>query len=140
MNEIPEGFEPLARRSGLTDPWRPIFQKTTDRAMILGLRATEAHCNARGFVHGGLIAALADNAMGYSCRLLLPEGTRLVTISLTLDYMASGETGQWLTFETEYVKPGRSIAFAQCFVRADGVDIARANATFRASRPVEEAG
>jgi acyl-coenzyme A thioesterase PaaI-like protein len=24
------------------------------------------HCNSRGFVHGGVIAALADNAMGLS--------------------------------------------------------------------------
>ena len=139
MNEIPEGFVPLERRSGLTDPWRPIWQKTTDKAVILALCATEAHCNARGFVHGGLIAALADNAMGYSCRRHLAEGTRLVTVGLTLDYLATGEKGQWLTFETEFVKPGRSIAFTQCFVRADGTEIARANATFRAAPPRAEA-
>ncbi|WP_417517934.1 PaaI family thioesterase [Minwuia sp.] len=135
MTDVPDGFSQVTRTSGLTEPWQPIYEKMTDTAHILGLRAAEQHCNARGFIHGGLIASLADNAMGYSCRLHLPEGTRLVTVNLTVDYLSSGQQGQWLTFETEFVKPGRSIAFAQCFVRADGTEIARANATFKAARP-----
>lgn len=139
MQQIPEGFEPWGPRSGLTKPWEPIYVRDTGSALILALRAGEAHCNARGFVHGGLIAAMCDNAMGHSARLHLPEGTRLVTVGLTLDYLASGEKGQWLSFETEFVKPGRSIVFTQCFARADGVEIARANATFRARLAQPEA-
>jgi acyl-coenzyme A thioesterase PaaI-like protein len=64
---IPEGFEPQSRRSPLTDPWEPIYSKQTPDAIILGLRLATPHTNARGFVHGGLIAALADKAMGHSC-------------------------------------------------------------------------
>ena len=33
----------------------------------MGLRLAKPHTNARGLIHGGLIASLADNAMGYSC-------------------------------------------------------------------------
>ncbi|ANK81813.1 MAG: thioesterase [Rhizobiales bacterium NRL2] len=138
MTDVPAGFAPNTRRSGLTDPWEPIYVRETPEALIIGLRAAAAHCNARGFVHGGLISALADNAMGHSMRLHLPEGTRLVTVNLYLDYLASGQQGQWLSFETEFVRPGRNLAFAQCFVRADGEAIARGNATFRATRPRPE--
>ena len=63
---IPEGFEPQSRGSPLTEPWEPIYQKLTPDAIILGLWLARPHTNARGFVHGGLIAALADKAMGHS--------------------------------------------------------------------------
>ena len=63
----PPGFAPHDRKSPLTDPWEPLFARRTDRAVVLGLRAGPAHTNSRGFVHGGLIGALADNAMGLSC-------------------------------------------------------------------------
>ena len=64
---IPNGYALHTRRSGLTAPWEPIFVKTTEDAVILGLRAAPAHANSRGLVHGGLLTALADNAMGLSC-------------------------------------------------------------------------
>ena len=65
--DIPAGFEPHFRKSPFTDPWEPLYSKRTERAVIMGLRLARPHTNARGLIHGGLIAALADNAMGYSC-------------------------------------------------------------------------
>ena len=67
----PEGFAPHFRSSPLTDPWEPILSRIDPgEAVRLGLELRPAHCNGRGFVHGGLIAALADNAMGLSCALV----------------------------------------------------------------------
>ena len=37
-NNIPDGFEPLSRKSPLTEPWEPIYAKKTERAVIIGLR------------------------------------------------------------------------------------------------------
>src|SRR6266851_5137655 len=65
--DVPDGFEPHFRKSPFTDPWEPLYSKRTDKAVIMGLRLAKPHTNARGLIHGGLIAALADNAMGYSC-------------------------------------------------------------------------
>ncbi len=132
---VPEGFQRHFRQSPLTDPWEPLFSMMTDTAVILGLHVRPAHTNSRGLVHGGLISALADNAMGISCGLRMPEGTRLVTASLSVDFLGMAGIGQWLTVETEFVKPGRTLSFAQCFVKADAKPIARANATFAVSRP-----
>ena len=44
-----------------------LYSRRTDKAVIVGLRSAKPHTNARGLIHGGLIATLADNAMGYSC-------------------------------------------------------------------------
>ena len=33
MTARPEGFEPHTRRSGLTDPWQPIYARPSDRGV-----------------------------------------------------------------------------------------------------------
>jgi uncharacterized protein (TIGR00369 family) len=128
---IPEDFERQSRRSPLTDPWEPIYSRLTPDALILGLRLATPHTNARGFVHGGLIAALTDKAMGHSCAHKMQGATSLVTVSLSIDFISSARIGQWLTVETDVIKTGSTLCFAQCFVKADEAAIARANATFR---------
>jgi uncharacterized protein (TIGR00369 family) len=128
---IPEGFEPHFRKSPFTDPWEPLYSRRTDKAVIMGLRLAKPHTNARGLIHGGLIASLADNAMGYSCAHVMDWAVSLVTIGLSVDYIGSGRLGQWLAVEPEVIKTGSTICFAQSFIRADDAVIARANATFR---------
>lgn len=128
--DVPDGYQRHQRTSGLTAPWEPIYVKTTDMAVLLGLRAGAAHANSRGIVHGGLLTALADNAMGLSCGHKLDGGARLVTVSLTIDFLASAKLGQWVEVDTTYVKTGRRLCFAQAFVRADGEPCARASGVF----------
>jgi uncharacterized protein (TIGR00369 family) len=130
----PGGFVRHDRRSPLTDPWEPIWRRDTDAAVILAVRAGAAHTNSRGFVHGGLITALADNAMGLTCAHRLGDGGRLVTVNLTVDFLGSAQVGQWLAVETEFVRLGGSLAFTQAFVTADGEPCARANAVFEVMR------
>lgn len=134
MVQIPAGFERHTRRSPLTDPWEPIYARTTDDTVILAIRADDNHCNSRGFVHGGLVTALADNAMGLSCARQLGNANRLVTISLAIDFLATINRGQWVEVDTSFVKTGGTICFAQAFVTADGAMSARANGTFRILR------
>ena len=129
--EIPEGFEPHFRKSPLTDPWEPLYSKRTDKAVIIGLRLASPHTNARGLIHGGLIAALTDNAMGLSCGQQMGGTTSLVTIGLAVDFVGSAEVGQWLAIESDVIRTGSTICFAQSLIKADDVVIARANATFR---------
>ena len=129
--DIPDGFERQSRRSPLTDPWEPIYSKQTSDAIILGLRLATPHTNARGFAHGGLIAALTDKAMGHSCGHKMRGAYSLVTVSMAIDFVSSAQIGQWLAVETDVIKTGSTLCFAQCFVKADDTVIARANATFR---------
>ncbi len=132
----PAGFEPHFRRSPLTEPWEPIFSRRLPDRVILGLYAREPHTNSRGMVHGGLIAALADNAMGLSCVAVLTEQGRkpeggLVTVSMATDFIGAAKLGQWVAFDTSYVKTGRTLCFAQAFITADGEVIGRADARFK---------
>jgi len=130
-SEIPEGFEPHFRKSPLTEPWEPLYTKRTDNAVIIGLRLARPHTNSRGLIHGGLIAALSDNAMGYSCAHRMGGVFSLVTVGLAVDFVGTAQIGQWLAIETEVIKTGSTICFAQSLVKADDTVIARASGTFR---------
>ena len=130
---IPAGFEPHFRKSPLTDPWEPLYSKRTDAAVFIDLRLAKPHTNSRGFIHGGLIAALADNAMGYSCALVRGWDTSKahMTIGLGVDFIGTAKIGQWLAVEPEVIRAGSTISFVQSLIKADDVVIARANGTFR---------
>jgi uncharacterized protein (TIGR00369 family) len=129
--DVPEGFEPHFRKSPFTDPWEPLYSKKTDKAVVMGLRLAKPHTNARGLIHGGLIASLADNAMGYSCAQAIGWTSSLVTICLAVDFVGSAEIGQWLAVESEVIRTGSTICFAQSLIKASDAVIARANGTFR---------
>ena len=128
---IPAGFEPHFRKSPFTDPWEPLYSRRTERGVTIGVRLAGAHTNSRGLIHGGLIASLADNAMGYSCAQVMGWTASLLTVSLAVDYIGSAQIGQWLAVECEAIKTGSTICFAQSLIKADDTVIARANGTFR---------
>ncbi len=131
MTEIPQGFTPHFRKSPLTDPWEPLYSKADDKSVALGFFAAEQHTNSRGFVHGGLLSALADNAMGLSCAVQHDAVGGLVTVNLSVDFLGTAQLGQWIEVNSPFTKTGRTLDFAQAFVTADGTVCARANATFR---------
>ncbi len=142
LADVPPGWAAHTRRSPLTNPWEPLFTRLLPAeggrapAVALALRVAEPHCNSRGFAHGGLVSALADNAMGLSAvAAARAEGTSeikgAVTVSLNLDFLDSARIGQWLTIEPVVLRHGRTLAFTECHVRADGQLVARASATFR---------
>jgi acyl-coenzyme A thioesterase PaaI-like protein len=132
---LPEGFLPHTRKSPITDPWEPLYARQAHDRLVLGVRVRPEHCNSRSMPHGGFLAAMADNAMGLSLGVKLASARQpaggLVTVSLTLDYLGSAKLGQWLEFDTDFAKLGRSICFAEATVRADGTPVARARATFK---------
>jgi uncharacterized protein (TIGR00369 family) len=119
------------RTSPVTAAWEPLFSRRVDTAVQLGTWVRQAHCNRRGLLHGGVIAALADNALGLSCVASRQATGGALTVSLTIDYLASAQVGQWLLIEPRVLKVGSTLAFADALVTADGAIVARASGTFR---------
>jgi uncharacterized protein (TIGR00369 family) len=130
-SQAPEGFMPHFKTSPVTAPWEPLFSRRSERSVEIGLWLRQAHCNSRGLLHGGVIAALADNAMGLSCVACRPEVKGALTVSLNVDYVASAKLGQWLKIQPRVIKVGSSLGFAEALISADSSVIARASATFR---------
>jgi acyl-coenzyme A thioesterase PaaI-like protein len=133
---VPGGYVPHLRNSPVTDPWQPLFCRTAAGVVSLALRVRPAHCNGRGFLHGGVINALADNAMGLSIIETLHQGGIVrrrggSTVSLALDFLAPGQVGQWVEFIPRILEIANGIGFADCLDVADAQPVARGNATYR---------
>ena len=137
----PEGFVRHGRVSPLTAPWEPLYERALPDRLLLGLWLRTPHTNTRGSAHGGLIAALADKAMGLSCAVVRgitqadEDPASLVTVSLSVDYLETARIGQWFVIDTNFVKAGRSLCFTGADLTADGALVARAHATFRVVAP-----
>lgn len=127
----PPGFEPHSRKSQVTDPWEPIWVKRDSVGLRLGLWIAASHCNARGGLHGGVIATLADNTMGLACADAAGDGIGMVTVSLTTDYLGGAQPGQWLEIAATPSRIGRTLCFASAVVTADGAAVARASGVFK---------
>jgi uncharacterized protein (TIGR00369 family) len=129
---IPPGFARHFRQSPLTNPWEPLYsRKADDGAVTIGFRAAPPHANSRGFVHGGMISAMADTAMGLSCGQALEGGPSLVTVSLSLDFLSSAGIGQWVQVTPKLNRLGATLCFAEAVITADGAPCAKAHGTFR---------
>jgi acyl-coenzyme A thioesterase 13 len=130
MSMVPAGFTPLFRSSPFLDLLGPIYDQRTNTGLVIGLRAEEKHCNARGLVHGGVLSSLTDVALGYNCAFAQEPPTPIVNSSLTIDYVGTAKLGDWISIETDVQTVGKSLAFANCYFVVESVRIARASAVF----------
>ena len=96
MLDPPDGFAPLFRTSPFLDVLGPFYHRRDGRALILGVRIAEKHCNARGTAHGGLLMTLADIALGYSLAYAEDPPASLTTANLSVDFAGSAKLGDWL--------------------------------------------
>jgi uncharacterized protein (TIGR00369 family) len=132
MESIPADFLPHFRKSPVTDPWEPLYSRKRAGGVDILFTVRDPHCNSRGFLHGGVLAALCDNAMGLSLGLALANRSpHIVTINLAIDYLDGAKLGDAVLVEPRVVRTGGSIGFCDALVSANNSAIARANATFR---------
>ncbi|MEM9358935.1 MAG: PaaI family thioesterase [Pseudomonadota bacterium] len=134
MSDVPNGFALHARQSPAIQSWQPIYAKVTESSYRLGCWIGQAHCNSRGFLHGGVIATLADNAMGLTYGLGLGSPDGIVTLKLDVDYLASGRMDDWLEIRPCLIRGGKTIGFVDADVFSEDLRIARASAIFRTIR------
>jgi len=131
--EIPAGFAPVARNSPLSELLGPIYSQGSGYELSLGMRAQRKHSNMRGIVHGGVLAALADMALGYTLAFATDPPTGLVTASLTIDYAGAAKIGDWMYTRTDVQRQGGRLAFASCYIYVGEQRIVRASGVFLAS-------
>lgn len=136
MSAIPRGFQPHFRKSPATEPWEPLFSRVQDDAVQLWFEVRAAHCNGRGLLHGGVLAALCDNAMGLTLGAALKHNApSIVTISLNVDYLGSAQIGQAIVIAPRSLRATSGIGFCDALVTHDERVIARASASFRVRLP-----
>ena len=100
-SKVPPGFRELTEASGFAAANGPWFEKIDGDRAIRGFLPGAQHANALGIVHGGMLAAFLDSAMGTA--VLHTLNRRAVTVRMSLDYLGPGRVGDWLQAEGEVV-------------------------------------
>ena len=94
----PPGFIALPARGGFTERNGPWFEKVEpDGRVLRGLLVLPRHLNALGIVHGGLLTAFLDAAMGAAA--WRASGRRCVTLTLNVEFLSHGRPGDWIEAE-----------------------------------------
>jgi len=94
--------------------------------------------NHSGFVHGGMITALADSAMGRSLRTLVPGVVRAMSFDLKLNFISAAKVGETLRATGHVIHSGRRTAVTECRVEGPGGRlVATASGTFAITREKE---
>ena len=101
---------------------------TPDGEARLELCADSRHANLYSMAHGGVLTTMADTAMGAKCLAL---NKRVVTISLTIEFMHAIMIGTRVMTDAQVLHDGRKTMVCECrIVDAAGKLYAKASATF----------
>lgn len=128
---VPEGFVALDGIYGFVGWVGPLYLRRDPDGETLGLRVEPRHCNIGRVAHGGMIAALADIAIGQ--RLVNSRRPRMwsLSLSLTTDFMGTAALGSWLEACATLRRVGSKIAFVDCELTADGAPIGSASSVLK---------
>lgn len=127
---IPHGFELSPRTGPFVDLIGPLYQRRDERGIVLGLFASEKHCNARQRVHGAVLCAILDLALGRNAARAADASTQPVTAALNVQFLAPAAQDDWLEATAQVLRSGRRLAFVEGAVHAGDRRVASASAVF----------
>ena len=144
---VPPEFQKFETQSPFNVNVGPYYFREDDDAIVFGLLVENHHCNAAGRLHGGMVSALADIALGHgiaksqSADHILSKanaserrGLPMVTLSLSTDYSGTAGKGDWLEVYVEVQHVGKSTAFANAYLQRDSTKIARVSGIYKLFR------
>src|SRR5262245_65192282 len=70
-----------------------------------------------GFVHGGVVSAIADTAAGYAALSMMPPDIGILTTEFKINFLAPA-AGEHIIARGRVVKAGRTLTLAQAEVFA----------------------
>ncbi|MGY2849067.1 uncharacterized protein (TIGR00369 family) [Bradyrhizobium sp. USDA 4509] len=116
------------KTSSLRDVLGPVYARREGEWWAYGFRAKECHLNDGGTVHGGIMMAFADQAIG----LVAWEGlhrARCVTVQLNSLFVKSASLGDFIEARAVVIRATSSLVFmtgnlsvrGETVLRADGV-------------------
>lgn len=134
LDAIPEGFVPASHGGPYARELGPFWSHRAADHTALGIRVEHRHSNSMGGAHGGFVATLADLGLVHAVAVAretagLPRAA-LATVTLSLDFLGPPKEGSWLELRAQVTRLGRTMAFVEGTMLADGERVARASAVF----------
>jgi acyl-coenzyme A thioesterase PaaI-like protein len=98
------------------------FARHVSDPLRAGFAVDGPKTNARGFLHGGVIAAIGDVTIGHALAVQTDPPSPLVTVNLSCDLLGVAREGEWVDVTVTPTRVGRRLAAG--------------TATFTTTRPV----
>lgn len=134
--QVPARFERLQRGGPYMAGLGELYLRQEDGAIVIAMRVAERHTNMRGIVHGGMLASLADTALGIGLTLSCEARHSFVTVSLTTDFLEAARPGDWLEAHVQVDRIGGRVAFAGCRLQVGDKVVLRASGVFAVMSPL----
>lgn len=120
---------PLAEQLGMS------VEEVADGRATARVEVSDAHRNPHGVVHGAVLFAMVDTAMGAATMSVLDEGCWCASIDVHLRFLRSALDGT-LRAEAEVLRAGRRVVHLEGRVRdASGELLAVATGAFAVLAP-----
>ena len=130
----PVGFAEMQRKG---EYWRmsgPYFGRARDGGADQAFFADARHCNAQGFVHGGMLSAFLDGLLSQAVRLATHDPT-VVTLHLSVDFLAMARKDERVIGESLVTRQTRDVVFVEGRLHSGGRDVVRGSGLFKPTRP-----
>ena len=115
---IPEGYELFEWVDPFEELVGPLcFKEDADGRVRFAFEAQPKHANTSGQIHGGMLMTFADFALCLAAIHGLP-GERCVTVSLSCEFTAPGQVGDFIESTAEVVRRARSLTFVRGTITA----------------------
>lgn len=109
------------------------WRKLEDGSDHIILQSTGKHCNRQGVVHGGLLMTMIDLTFAVAAKEF-PE-QRLVTISLSSEFVAGGQIGTLIEAKAEVVRRTRSLCFLRGQISSGGSTLLNSSCIYKILQP-----
>jgi uncharacterized protein (TIGR00369 family) len=128
----PAGFVQSASRGEFSEHNGPFFHRVSGGEPDVVEHAfyiLPRHTNGLGLLHGGMLSAFLDGAMGaaVSRRARRPG----LTIHLSVDFERMARRGEWLVARARTTHATRDVAFAEAQALVDGRVVGRSTGIFK---------
>ena len=112
-NFVPSIFDglnmpPISKLLG----WRLLELKPEEGLIKIGFEGKKEFCNPSGFIQGGMLAAMLDDAMGPAAFIMSNGKQYTPTISMNVNFISPGRVGSFVC-EAKVVQMGKTIVFVE---------------------------
>ncbi len=87
--------------------------------VTIELSFAEGWAQQNGFLHAGVVAAIADSACGYAAQTLMPAGKGVLTVEFKVNLLAPA-AGERFVAAATVLRAGRTLTVVRADVHADG--------------------
>ena len=129
--EVPPGFTPWQVGGPYFRQLGPVYtRRLDDGGVIVALRVAERHLNIQGITHGGMLATLADGALGINLALARGRRGGQLTVSFSADFLSGAHPGEWLEAHVAITRLGRRLGYANCDLKVGPRHVLRSSGVF----------